>query len=111
MRSITALLTPGQIRRLWPPKSSELRWLRINWKDAGVGRGPSISDSRLAFVAEPLASRQFSAQLGGGRDAPRSALENALRRGSALVVGESGAGKTTLIGVVARHIEDERRRN
>ncbi len=37
-------------------------------------------------------------------------LENVLRRGSALVIGESGVGKTVLIASAARTLEEERRR-
>ncbi|MCC6509146.1 MAG: ATP-dependent Clp protease ATP-binding subunit [Pirellulaceae bacterium] len=110
VRSMTALMTPGQVRRMWPPKQTELRWLRIKLKDAGNGRLAAGGDGKLSLVAEPITARQFSAHLGGGREAAKSSLEDCLKRGSALVVGESGAGKTVLISAVARQIEEERRR-
>lgn len=110
VRSLTALLTPGEVRRLWPPKHTELRWLRVKLKEARGGRGASIEGSQLALVAEPLGPRTTSAHLGGGREQPKFALEACLKRGSALVVGESGAGKSVLIAAVSRQIEEERRR-
>lgn len=110
VRSLTALLTPGQLRRLWPPKHTEVRWLRIKLKEAGAARTASPNDLKLALVAEPLTSRNASAHLGGGREQARALLETCLKRGSALVVGESGAGKSVLISAVARQIEEDRRR-
>lgn len=110
VRSLTALLTPGEVRRLWPPKQTEIRWMRVKLKEAGSPRSAPPKVSNLALVAEPVSARSSSAHLGGGREAARSALEACLRRGSALVVGESGAGKSVLITAVARQIEEERRR-
>ncbi len=110
IRAITALMTPSQLRKLWPPKHSELRWLRVKLKEAGQGLAGRRSETNLSLVAEPLASRQFNAPLGGGREQVRSSLENALKRGSALVIGETGVGKTVLVASVARAIEEERRR-
>lgn len=110
VRSLTALLTPGQVRRLWPPKHTEIRWLRVKLKEAGSGRASWSDSSKLALVAEPMAARSASAHLGGGREQARQALEACLKRGSALVVGESGVGKSVLIGAVSRQIEEQRRR-
>ncbi|MFO1063523.1 MAG: AAA family ATPase [Pirellulales bacterium] len=108
VRSLTALLTPNELRRYWPPPASEVRWLRVSLKDSRT-RAVQSSIKKLATVAEPLSAKSSSAQLGGGREAPKSALESALKRGSALVVGESGCGKSTLILAVARQLDDERR--
>ena len=110
VRSITALMTPAQLRKLWPPKHSELRWLRVKIKEAGNGPSGKRLETSLALVAEPMSSRQFNTHLGGGRDSARMTLENSLKRGSALVIGESGVGKTVLIASVAKAIEEERRR-
>ena len=109
VRSLTALLTPGQLRRLWPPKHTEVRWLRIKLKEASSARTATPAELKIALVAEPISAWGSSAHLGGGREQPRAALEACLKRGSALVVGESGAGKSVLIGAVARHIEQQRR--
>lgn len=110
IRAITALMTPAQLRKLWPPKHSELRWLRVKLKEAGAGLAGKRSETTLSLVAEPMASRQVSGALGFGRETVRGTLEEALKRGSALVIGETGVGKTVLISTVARAIEEERRR-
>lgn len=109
VRSLTALLTPGQVHRLWPPKQTEVRWLRVKLKEARSGRGPGPTVGKLALVAEPIHARHATAQLGGGREAVRELLQSCLKRGSALVVGESGVGKSVLITAAARQIDDERR--
>ncbi len=109
VRSLTALLTPLQVRKLWPPKHSELRWLRVKLKDGSRTAFHSHRHTKLALVAESLTGRGTTAHLGGGRDGVRDALLANLRRGSSLVVGESGTGKSVLISAVARTIEDERR--
>ena len=110
IRAITALMTPAQLRKLWPPKHSELRWLRVKLKEVSTGIAAKLSETTLSLVAEPLASRQFNTHLGGGREYVRDSIENALKRGSALVIGETGVGKTVLIASVARALEEERRR-
>ena len=109
VRSLTALLSPGQVRALWPPKHTEIRWLRVKLKEPRTSRGASPNDLKLALVAEPVGARNSSAHLGGGRELSRVALESCLKNGSALVVGESGAGKSVLISAVARQIEEQRR--
>lgn len=110
IRAITALMTPAQLRKLWPPRQSELRWLRVKLKEAGEGLAGQRRETTLALVAEPMAARQINGPLGVGRDNVRSLLENALQRGSALVIGEAGVGKTVLVATVARNIEEQRRR-
>ncbi len=109
VRSLTALLSPGQLRRLWPPEQTEVRWLRVKLKEPRA-QGESNRVSKLSLVAEPITSRSMSTHLGGGREHARNALEACLKRGSALVVGESGAGKSVLISSVARLIEEQHRR-
>lgn len=110
VRSLTALLSPSQVYRLWPPKHTEVRWLRVKLKEArrSGGQGPTVT--RLALIAEPIQARKVTAHLGGGREATRDILHACLKRGSALVVGESGVGKSVLIAATARQIDEQRRR-
>ncbi len=72
IRAITALMTPAQLRKLWPPQHSELRWLRVKLKEAGSSSSTRREETNLSLVAEPLASKQFNTHLGGGRESVRT---------------------------------------
>ncbi len=49
VRAITALLTPAQLRKLWPPKQSELRWLRVRIKEVGSGVSGKRPEKTLSW--------------------------------------------------------------
>jgi ATP-dependent Clp protease ATP-binding subunit ClpC len=108
VRSITSLMHPGQVRRLWPPSQSEMRWLRVKLREP-ERRGAQVATATLSIVAEPLGARKGTASIAPGRETVRETLVQSLGRGSALVVGESGCGKSTLINAAARVLEDQRR--
>ena len=108
VRSQTASLSPLEIHRLWPAESSEIRWLRLKLAEPLRFR----SGSRLkvlSTVAEPLSDRRNLAIVAGSRDHSLGRLREMIHSGSALVVGEAGVGKSTLIAAVAREMDVERR--
>lgn len=101
VRSLTSTLSPREIHKLWPPAESELRWMRLNLVSPSSGR--SVAEPRvLSSVAEPLHDSRSLYIVPGSRDEALRQLRDTLSKGSCLVVGETGVGKTTLISSVAR---------
>ena len=106
VRSRTATLKPQEIQRLWPSEESELRWTRLTL--ASPKRYNAQKFVRiLTSVAEPV-SRRNLALAGGSRERELGLIRLQIPKGSCLLVGESGVGKSTLIGAVAREIENEK---
>lgn len=108
VHSITATLSPQDILELWPAAADELRWLRVNLPPPSSRtrlRQPRI----LSTVAEPLQGGKNLTMVAGARDDSLRQIREALIRGSCLVVGETGVGKTTLISHVARELHLARR--
>lgn len=101
VRSLTSTLSPRELHKLWPPAESELRWMRLNLVSPSSGR--SVAEPRvLSSVAEPLHDSRSLFIVPGSRDEAMRQLRDTLAKGSCLVVGETGVGKTTLISSVAR---------
>lgn len=108
VRSLTATLAPRDVHKLWPPAASELRWLRIDLVSPGVARASSHTRV-LSMVAEPLHAGRSLTMVPGARDEALRSISETLGKGSCLVVGETGVGKTTLISSVAREFYLARR--
>ncbi|MCA9133446.1 MAG: ATP-dependent Clp protease ATP-binding subunit, partial [Planctomycetales bacterium] len=103
VRSVTAILAPRELHRLWPPATSELRWMRVALAEPRrYGGGPSTKT--LSGVAEALTDGRNLAIAPGSRDKTLKQLRDAISKGSCLVVGETGVGKTTLISSIAREM-------
>lgn len=108
VRSLTATLTPQQLHRLWPPPQSELRWMRLTLAEpAGMKRG--ASPRALSEVAEPLSDNRNLALPSGARGEVIGNLRRAILKGSCLVVGDVGVGKSTLIAIAAKELQMARR--
>lgn len=107
VRSLTANLSPEQIHSLWPPKQSELHWLRISL-DKPRTYEYRYDDRLLRTVAEPVADRRNQV-MPGSRVAELDLLRRTASQQSCLVVGESGVGKSTLIATLAREMQLQRR--
>lgn len=103
VRSITATLSPRELHKLWPPASSELQWIRLNLAKPASLR-PLHRTRVLRTVAEPLSDGRNLTIVAGSRDEALGQLRTAISKGSCLVVGETGVGKTTLISSVAREM-------
>lgn len=103
VHSITATLSPRDLHRLWPPPHSELRWLRLNLAEP-AGFRPVRNTRVLCTVAESLSDGRNLAIVPGSRDEPLGLMRSAIAKGSCLVVGETGVGKTTLISSIAREV-------
>ncbi len=103
VRSITATLSPRELHKLWPPAASELRWMRLNLAEPS-GPRPLHQVRVLSTVAEPLSDGRNLTLVPGSREEPMHFLRQAIAKGSCLVVGKTGVGKTTLIGSIAREI-------
>ncbi len=108
MRSLTATLTPQQLHRLWPPAQSELRWMRLTLAEpSGFKRG---TPSRvLSQVAEPLTDNRNLTLPSGARGEVVGALCQSIPTGSCLVVGDVGVGKSTLIAIAAKELQQAKR--
>jgi ATP-dependent Clp protease ATP-binding subunit ClpC len=103
VRSLTATLAPKDLLELWPPAHCDLRWVRLNLVPASTSvvlKPPRV----LASVAEPLHTGKNLTMVPGARDNSLRQIREALLKGSCLIVGESGVGKTTLISSVAREL-------
>lgn len=104
VRSITATMTPQQAVEFWPPTSSELKWVRV--KVPRASKAPrSVRTKVLHLVAEPLARKSFpfipvGSQLHAGYE-----LDQVLSRGSCILVGESGVGKTAMLQASAKRLQ------
>lgn len=109
VRSRTAALKPSQLQRLWPCVDSELRWMRLPL--AAPRRYLSQNNFRtLASVAEPMTNLRNLTLAADSRDEELRQIRLHVPRGSCLLVGESGVGKSTLISFMAREIERKRRK-
>ena len=104
VRSLTATMTPQQIHRFWPPPQSELRWMRLQLAESrrSVGRA---STRVLSQVAEPLTDNRNLTLPAGARSDVVASLRTLISKGSSLVVGETGVGKSTLIAIAARELQ------
>ncbi len=103
VRSLTATLAPRDLHKLWPPAECELRWLRLNLVSPANRR--SANHTRvLASVAEPLLDGRSLTIVAGSREDALRQIRDTLAKGSCLVVGETGVGKTTLVSSVAREL-------
>ena len=108
VRSLTATLTPQQLHRLWPPSQSELRWMRLTLAEpSGLKRG--TSSRVLSQVAEPLTDNRSLTLPSGARGEVISNLRSLILKGSCLVVGDVGVGKSTLIAIAAKELQQARR--
>jgi len=108
VRSLTATLSPQQLHRLWPPAQSELRWMRLTL--AEPPKFISAATTRtLSQVAEPLGDNRNLTLPSGARGEVISALRAAIPKGSCLVVGEVGVGKSTLIAIAAKELQQAKR--
>ncbi len=108
VRSLTATLTPQQIHRLWPPEHSELRWMRLQLAEPRKFSG-GVSTRVLAQVAEPLSDNRNLTLPSGARGDVITALRLAIPKGSCLVVGDTGVGKSTLIAIAAKEMQQAKR--
>lgn len=108
VRALTASLSPEELQHLWPAPDCELRWLRLQLADVGGSRPRRVSPV-LNQVAEPLSERQSVTVPAGARDEVLSQLRAAIPKGSCLIVGETGVGKSTLIAAAARDLQVARR--
>jgi ATP-dependent Clp protease ATP-binding subunit ClpC len=103
VRSLTSTLSPRDLHKLWPPAESEMRWMRLDLVSPTNGRvdhQPRV----LSSVAEPMHDSRSLAIVPGSRDETLRQLRDTLAKGSCLVIGETGVGKTTLISSVAREL-------
>ncbi len=108
VRSLTATLSPQQLHRMWPPPQSELRWMRLTLAEpSGLKRGTSTHV--LSQVAEPLIENRSLVLPSGARGEVIGNLRTAIPKGSCLVVGEVGVGKSTLIAIAAKEIQQAKR--
>jgi ATP-dependent Clp protease ATP-binding subunit ClpC len=108
VRSLTATLTPQQLHRLWPPTQSELRWMRLTLAEpSGLKRG--TASRVLSEVSEPLTDNRNLALPSGSRGEVIGNLRRAILKGSCLVVGDVGVGKSTLIAIAAKELQQGRR--
>lgn len=109
VRAQTAVLSPAEIHRLWPSDLSELRWLRL--KLAQPPRFQTSAQTRvLASVAEPVSDRSNLTIVAGSRDEELALLRETVGKGSCLMVGEPGVGKSTLVRNIAREMQLARRK-
>ncbi len=108
IRSLTATLSPRQIHRLWPVKTSELRWMRLTLAEPRRFRSGKYVRV-LSTVAEPMTDRRSLTIASGSRDDILERLHETISKGSCLAVGETGVGKSTLIAAVARDMQTQRR--
>lgn len=109
VRSQTAALKPQQVQQLWPSDSSELRWMRL--KLTPPRRFAAQQRYRtLTSVAEPMTNQRNLTIAGSSRDTELRQMRMLISKGSCLVVGESGVGKSTLVSVTAREFEVQRRK-
>lgn len=70
---------------------------------------PTVSAQVLSQVAEPLTSRRNLAIPSGARDDMLDNLRTTIAKGSCLMVGDVGVGKSTLIAVAAKELQQRRR--
>jgi ATP-dependent Clp protease ATP-binding subunit ClpC len=103
VRSLTATLAPKDLLELWPPAQSDLRWVRLNLVPP-TGNVSLKPPRVLSAVAEPLHDGKNLTMVPGARENSLQQIRETLLKGSCLVVGESGVGKTTLISSVAREL-------
>lgn len=103
VRSITATLTPRDLHRLWPPADSALRWIRLDLAEPKRFR-TSQRTRVLSTVAEAMHDGRNLTTAPGSRDDVLAALRSTIYKGSCLVVGETGVGKTILVSTIAREM-------
>ncbi len=108
VRSLTASLSPRDLNLLWPPANSELRWLRLNLAEPRKFRRQETARV-LSVVAEPMNDRSNLTMVPGSRDAVLEVMRESISKGSCLVVGETGVGKTVLIRSIAREMQMRQR--
>ncbi len=108
VRSLTATLSPQQLHRLSPRGESELRWMRLALAEPKRFM-PTVSAQVLSQVAEPLTDRRNLAIPSGARDDMLDNLRTTIAKGSCLMVGDVGVGKSTLIAVAAKELQQRRR--
>jgi ATP-dependent Clp protease ATP-binding subunit ClpC len=101
--------TPRQLARHLPPRSAELEDVVIQVPAEPPGREPPPDLTPLPAVADPLGQRSGRGRLSRPwqRDEQVSRLAQALsrERGSVLLLGESGAGKTAVLAEAVRKVE------
>jgi ATP-dependent Clp protease ATP-binding subunit ClpC len=103
VRSITATLSPRELHKLWPPAASELKWIRLDL--VKPANRQTLQHTRvLRTVAEPLSDGRNLTIVAGSRDEVLGQMRTAISKGSCLIVGETGVGKTTLVSSVAREM-------
>ena len=108
VRSLTSTLTPQQLHRLWPPAQSELRWMRLTLAEPS-GFKMGTSSRVLSQVAEPLTDNRNLALPSRARGEVIGELRMAIPKGSCLVVGDAGVGKSTLIAIAAKELQHAKR--
>ncbi len=103
VRSITATLSPRELHKLWPPAASELQWIRLDL--VKPANRQTLQHARiLRTVAEPLSDGRNLTIVAGSRDDALGQIRASISKGSCLIVGETGVGKTTLVSSVAREM-------
>lgn len=104
---------PLDLCRRLPPAAVNLASFSLRLAERRTALPPAARLQGLEAVAEPLTHSSFSRLFPVilERDAELAALESRLRleRGSVLLVGEAGVGKTSLLVEVARRVERVRR--
>lgn len=108
VRSLTATLTPQQMHRLWPPAQSELRWMRLQLAEPRKFSS-GVSTRVLTQVAEPFTDNRNLTLPSGARGEIVASLRASIPKGSCLVVGETGVGKSTLIAIAAKELQQTKR--
>ncbi len=108
VRSLTSTLTPQQLQRLWPPPNSEVRWIRLTLAEPSEFKA-TVVPKVLSQVAEPLTEHRNLALPSGARSDVISSLTAAIPKGSCLVVGDVGVGKSTLIAIAAKELQIAKR--
>ncbi|MEZ6076302.1 MAG: hypothetical protein R3C56_11770 [Pirellulaceae bacterium] len=103
VRSITATLSPRELHKLWPPAASELKWIRLDL--VKPANRQTLQHTRvLRTVAEPLSDGRNLTIVAGSREEVLGQMRTAISKGSCLIVGETGVGKTTLVSSVEREM-------